>query len=281
MDSQALMTISAAVVALVQLVKWSGLKDSKGPLAVLVCSALGVLFWGWAKNDLTREVGFDYFAGWIVVMTSAAGVFGFTRSTGDSIAKFKNGTGDGGSNTSGMASLALAVVMSGALLAGCGSKVPPALVTANPIPADVAQVQRIAGRVADGVTLGLQLVDSTGALIDSLPLSTGVKDLYDCSVLRVVGVDNPSAAVSKACGAAPLPTLAAAPLTVARDNLKKATTCPSLRSTTVLALAAVDPLIARFDFSGNASLMFASVAIRSAFTYARSFLESGGECSVQ
>ena len=95
MDAQAILTVSAAVVALVQLAKWAGVDDSKGPMAVLMCSLFGVAFWGWASGTFIRTVAFDYFAGWIAVMTSAAGVFGFTRSTGDSLVRMR-GTGDGG-----------------------------------------------------------------------------------------------------------------------------------------------------------------------------------------
>lgn len=95
MNGEAIISVSAAVVALVSLVKWAGVPDSKAPIAVLLCSVLGVLFWGWSQGDLTRASAFTYFAGWIAVMTSAAGVFGFTRSTGEGLAKMR-GTGDGG-----------------------------------------------------------------------------------------------------------------------------------------------------------------------------------------
>ena len=94
MDGQAIMTVSAAVVALVQLAKWAGVDDSKGPLSVLALSLLGVAFWAWAQNDFTRDQAFAYFAGWIAVMTSAAGVFGFTRATGNALTTMR-GTGDG------------------------------------------------------------------------------------------------------------------------------------------------------------------------------------------
>lgn len=80
MDAKAIMIVSGAVVMLVQLVKWAGLPDSRGPLAVLVCSLLGVAFWGWSRGDFTRATAFEYFAGFIVVAATAAGVFGFTRS---------------------------------------------------------------------------------------------------------------------------------------------------------------------------------------------------------
>lgn len=95
MDGQAIVSVSAAVVALVSLVKWAGLPDGKAPIGVLVLSLLGVGFWGWSRADFTQATAFEYFAGWIAVMTSAAGVFGFTRSTGDQLAKMRSGTGDG------------------------------------------------------------------------------------------------------------------------------------------------------------------------------------------
>ncbi len=87
MNGQAIISVSAAVVALTQLVKWAGLPDKVGPLAVLALSALGVVFWGWSTGDVTRATSFGYFAGWIAVSTSAAGVFGFTRASGDAVSK--------------------------------------------------------------------------------------------------------------------------------------------------------------------------------------------------
>ena len=87
MNGEAIIAVSAATVALTQLVKWAGLPDKVGPLAVLTLSALGVVFWGWSIGDVTRASSFGYFAGWIAVSTSAAGVFGFTRASGDAVAK--------------------------------------------------------------------------------------------------------------------------------------------------------------------------------------------------
>jgi hypothetical protein len=87
MNGEAIMSISAAVVALVQLVKWAGLKDSYGPFAVLLLSMLGTAFWAWSTGDFTRAGAFGYFAGWIAVATSAAGVFGFTRASAGAVAR--------------------------------------------------------------------------------------------------------------------------------------------------------------------------------------------------
>ena len=44
MNAESIVAVSAAVVALVQLVKWAGLPDHYGPVAVLVLSLFGVLF---------------------------------------------------------------------------------------------------------------------------------------------------------------------------------------------------------------------------------------------
>jgi hypothetical protein len=85
MDAEAILSVSAAVVTLVQLVKWSGLPDRAGPLAVIVLAALGVSLWGYSIGDYERTKLFGYFVGWLAVATSAAGVFGFTRASKEAV----------------------------------------------------------------------------------------------------------------------------------------------------------------------------------------------------
>lgn len=87
LTSQAIMSISAAVVALTSLLKWAGVKDHYGPGAVLAVSLLGVLFWGWSNAALSRESAFDFFAGWVAVSMSAAGVYGFSRASGAALTR--------------------------------------------------------------------------------------------------------------------------------------------------------------------------------------------------
>lgn len=89
MNGESIMTISAAVVAVVQLVKWAGLKDSLGPIAVLLFAVAGTALWGWSVGDFSRATTFSYFAGWAAVATSAAGVFGFTRAASSGVASLK------------------------------------------------------------------------------------------------------------------------------------------------------------------------------------------------
>lgn len=85
MNGEAIVSVSAAVVALTQLAKWGGLPDRTGPLAVLIFSALGVGVWGYSEGEFSRPELFTYLTGWIAVATSAAGVFGFTRATVDAV----------------------------------------------------------------------------------------------------------------------------------------------------------------------------------------------------
>jgi len=85
MEGQAIITVSATVVALTQLAKWSGIPDRLGPFAVLLLSLMGVTFWAWTQGDFARPTAFAYFAGWIAVATSAAGVYGFTRASREAV----------------------------------------------------------------------------------------------------------------------------------------------------------------------------------------------------
>jgi hypothetical protein len=98
MDGQAILTVSAAVVALTQIAKWAGLKDNRGPIAVLVFALFGVILWGFSVGDFERNQLFAYFGGWVAVATSAAGVFGFTRSGADALTATKSPPPGAGAN---------------------------------------------------------------------------------------------------------------------------------------------------------------------------------------
>jgi hypothetical protein len=89
MDGEAIMSISAAVVTLTQFAKWAGVKPSTGPVMVLLLSTLGVILWGFSEGSYERAKTFEYFVGWLAVVTSAAGVFGFTRGSAESLTQFK------------------------------------------------------------------------------------------------------------------------------------------------------------------------------------------------
>jgi hypothetical protein len=85
MTGEAIVSVSAAVVALTQICKWAGLPDRWGPIAVLVLAAVGVGVWVYSSGVFDRTQTFAVFAGWIAVATSAAGVFGFTRAAASAV----------------------------------------------------------------------------------------------------------------------------------------------------------------------------------------------------
>lgn len=97
-DATAIISISAAVVALTQLVKWSGLPDRYGPISVLILAVIGIGIWAASRGGFEQSQMFDYFAGWIAVATSAAGVFGFTRASSEALTKTSSPPSGAGNN---------------------------------------------------------------------------------------------------------------------------------------------------------------------------------------
>lgn len=95
MDGQAIVAVSASVVALTQLAKWGGVPDKLGPIIVLLLSAVGVAFWGYSTGTFSRASSFEYFAGWIAVATSAAGIYGFTRASTAAVTRMTAPPADG------------------------------------------------------------------------------------------------------------------------------------------------------------------------------------------
>ncbi len=88
MNTTDALTVAALVVALTQFVKWSGVPDKRGPLAVLALALLGVGAWGWSKDAFTRAATFDLLSGFINVALTAAGVYGFTRAAPQAVSSF-------------------------------------------------------------------------------------------------------------------------------------------------------------------------------------------------
>lgn len=96
MNSEAIVTIGAAVVALTQMAKWAGINDKHGPVAVAVLSMLGVMMWGVSNQAaFDRAMIWPFFSAWIAVATSAAGVFGYTRATREAIVRTSTPPNDG------------------------------------------------------------------------------------------------------------------------------------------------------------------------------------------
>jgi hypothetical protein len=74
MDAGAIIAVSAAVVATVELSIWVGLPDRWRPLIVIAVSGIAVLLW------LGNQEAWHLVTGWLAVATSAAGAYGFTHA---------------------------------------------------------------------------------------------------------------------------------------------------------------------------------------------------------
>lgn len=94
LTAESIITVSAAVVALTQLVKWAGLPDRRGPWVVLAFGLVGVVLYQFSVAPdgriFARADVWPIFSAWIVVSTSAAGVFGFVRATPDAVTATKS-----------------------------------------------------------------------------------------------------------------------------------------------------------------------------------------------
>lgn len=90
MTAEDIGVVTIAVSLLTQMVKWMGLPDKRGPIAVVILAAVGVGLFGWSQSTLARVTAFSYFAGWVMVSVSSAGVFGFTRAAPEAVAGTKS-----------------------------------------------------------------------------------------------------------------------------------------------------------------------------------------------
>lgn len=87
MDALAIMQVSAPVVAVMCLLRWSGVPHRWARVLVPVVSALGVGVWVFAHGPFSRADTFSYGAAWIAVSTSAATVWGFSWIAGGQYGK--------------------------------------------------------------------------------------------------------------------------------------------------------------------------------------------------
>lgn len=179
MDGEAIITVSAAVVALVQIVKWAGVSDTKGPLAVLVLSLLGVGVWAFDQRARFAEGVqiFEFFAGWIAVMTSAAGVYGFTRASSDKLTSMK-GTGTG----LGVVLLAL-VLGTGVVTAGCGATLPkiPNLPTAVELDKVEGGLLAVTGNSLELLTMTADAANTVSKMEDKAAKAGAVPSAADAT----------------------------------------------------------------------------------------------------
>jgi hypothetical protein len=89
MNAESIVAISAGVVAVTQLIKWAGMKDSLGPLVVIILSGVGVGLWLFSQEAWPplRTDTWNIASGWVTVALSAAGTFGFTRAAASAVTR--------------------------------------------------------------------------------------------------------------------------------------------------------------------------------------------------
>lgn len=106
MDATAVISVSGAIVMLLQVLKSGGAVTGRWALTVAaVLSILGVVVWAYSVGNYDRPQLWGYFAGWIAVFTSAAGVFGIVNGGAEAVTAMKGapsaiiksltGSGDG------------------------------------------------------------------------------------------------------------------------------------------------------------------------------------------
>ena len=138
-----------------------------------------------------------------------------------------------------------------------------ATVKTNPTPDDQAAVRAKAQDASAGIRTGLGIADQTGAFLATLPLSTAVKDDYDCAIVKVTGTRTPRPALLKVCG--PSTPQGPGPLDAILEKLKAVTTNPSLTATLTETRAIVEPLVKKLEASDQPALRAFGVSLRVAF----------------
>lgn len=108
MDAEAIIVVSGSIVALIQILKAAGLTGRWALVAAALLSIAGVGLWGYSVGTFERTQTFQYFAGFVAVLTSAAGAFGIINGGAEAITAMKGapsaiiksltGTGDGRNN---------------------------------------------------------------------------------------------------------------------------------------------------------------------------------------
>lgn len=97
MNADAIVAVSAGVVAVTQLIKWAGMKDSFGPIVVILLSGVGVALWLYSQETWppVRTDTWAIASGWVAVTLTAAGTFGFTRAAVSSVTRATPPPNDG------------------------------------------------------------------------------------------------------------------------------------------------------------------------------------------
>lgn len=263
MDADAILVIGGVTGTLCRFLYNAGMSGRLSSWAAAVVSAIAVAVWGYSAGDFTRETTWDYFAGWAAVLTVAAGAFHIMEESRGAVNGIKKMTGTG-----------LALLLAAGLASSCAAG--QTLVQKDPSLPQVFAVRDLTARVADSTTAVLQIMDDVGKVIAEVPMTQSKRNAYDCAVLMVIGVNVPSATVTRVCGN--VPTKVTAPLPVAMQALETVSTCPGLLTTISMVLGALDPFIQLLESDTSTTLGLAATALKTSVAFARRFLAGGVQC---
>ena len=91
MTPEQIMIVTVTVVALTQFIKWAGyVPERAAPIVAAATSLIGVVLFAISAGTFTRATVFSYFAAFVVVMLSAAGVYGYTRAAAGAVTNLTN-----------------------------------------------------------------------------------------------------------------------------------------------------------------------------------------------
>jgi multisubunit Na+/H+ antiporter MnhB subunit len=95
----AVVTASTITVFLTQFVKWTGLPDRRGPIAVFAISLIFTALLAWSQGNFGRQTVLDYAAVFANILLGAAGVYGFTRAAPEAVSSFTKPPNQGAGNS--------------------------------------------------------------------------------------------------------------------------------------------------------------------------------------
>jgi len=249
MDTQATSLMVGGVVgAACRWLSNAGLRGRWASLAALVVSVLFVFVYGYSAGNFARETAWPYLIMLVNVLGIAAGAWhGLEEAQ-------KSGTGTGTGNGNGSGALFIALVLGALVSSSC------ALTIKNPTPVQQATAREQTADVVDRLTTALGLADGVTQSLTTSSLAPAVKTEIGCGILKVVGRDAPTPAVTRECGA--LPTRALSPFQKASDAAQALTTCASRQNTIAVLFDLVKPIWERLERSTDRALQIAGAALR-------------------
>lgn len=110
---------------------------------------------------------------------------------------------------------------------------------------------------------GLKQVDKASIVVTASAITLEQKNDINCTILKAIGVDAPTAIVTRVCGT--LPTVNSSPLKVSVQALHDLTTDAQLSNTIRVVLAAATPIWDKMIASKDTALSALGLILKAAF----------------